>query len=98
MMVGRDIADTYPARKNKLQPDDFILEVVNLQRKNHSNKLSFNLRRGEILGVAGLVGSGRTEMIRALIGADPVEYKKSIWREKESNSIRRRKLWRTGSV
>lgn len=75
MMVGRDIADTYPARKNKLQPDDFILEVVNLQRKNHSNKLSFNLRRGEILGVAGLVGSGRTEMIRALIGADPVEYK-----------------------
>jgi ribose transport system ATP-binding protein len=75
MMVGREIADTYPERKTELPPNDFVLEVKNLQRRNYQNQLNFRLKRGEILGLAGLVGSGRTEMIRAVIGADKVTSK-----------------------
>jgi ribose transport system ATP-binding protein len=86
MMVGRDISETYPYRKNRLQEDDIVLEVKNLQRKNHQSKLSFKLKRGEILGVAGLVGSGRTEMIRALLGVDKAEYKE-IYMEGEKIKI-----------
>jgi ribose transport system ATP-binding protein len=72
MMVGRTIENEFPPR-----PDcagDPILEVKNLTtRKLHD--VSFNLRRGEILGLVGLVGAGRTELVRALFGADKVGQK-----------------------
>ena len=50
-----------------------VLSVRNLRRKGECETYSFDLHRGEVLGVAGLAGSGRTELARALIGADPVD-------------------------
>ncbi len=71
MMVGRVIYEN-PKQKSNVPPDaPVILEVGNLQGYNVKN-VSFNLKRGEILGFAGLVGAGRTETMRALFGADPI--------------------------
>ena len=69
MMVGRELGDYYPTRKTEAGAT--ILQVNGLTRKGVLNGISFDLRRGEILGVAGLMGAGRTEMARALFGADP---------------------------
>jgi ribose transport system ATP-binding protein len=71
MMVGRELGDYFPERTAK--PSDVLLEVHGLTRKKVIEDISFNLHRGEILGVAGLMGAGRTEMARALFGADHVD-------------------------
>jgi ribose transport system ATP-binding protein len=67
LMVGRELSQAFPRRARV--PGEVILRVSNLGRANISN-ISFSLRKGEILGVAGLTGSGRTEMVRMLYGAD----------------------------
>jgi ABC-type sugar transport system ATPase subunit len=70
-MVGRDMGDTYANLKRNDTFGDVVLEAKNL--KNLVLKdVSFKLRKGEILGFAGLVGAGRTEVARALFGADPI--------------------------
>jgi ribose transport system ATP-binding protein len=71
MMVGRDLKDKFP--KLSIEPGEEVLRVENLQRKGVLHDISFRLRRGEILGVAGLVGSKRTEMARAIFGADRLD-------------------------
>lgn len=71
MMVGRQIEDLY--YKEDIEYGDEILRVSNLKRKDQPHLASFSLRQGEILGIFGLVGSGRTELVRALFGADPIE-------------------------
>lgn len=71
LMVGRDIAQTYPERRRVDQAQPALLEVRHLQRKPHLPDVTFTVHAGEILGIAGLVGSGRTKMVRALMGADP---------------------------
>lgn len=68
LMVGRTLGMEYP--KRKVEIGEHILEVKNLNRKGYLHDISFTLRRGEILGFAGLVGAGRTELARALFGAD----------------------------
>ncbi len=70
LMVGRSIEETFVRTKSEIGPP--ILEVRGLTRKGSIEDVSFDLRRGEILGIAGLVGSGRTELVRALFGADPI--------------------------
>lgn len=72
MMVGRELAD---AGKPMLETgtSEIILEVSNLNRSKHIRDVSFNLKRGEILGFAGLMGAGRTEVARAVFGADKIE-------------------------
>jgi ribose transport system ATP-binding protein len=73
MMVGREIYQpTKPDRRTE-NDNDLVLEVRNLKRGKVLQDVSFSLRKGEILGVAGLVGAGRTETARAIFGADPVE-------------------------
>jgi ribose transport system ATP-binding protein len=67
LMVGRELSREYPARKESV--GDVVLSVKNLSA-NDVHDVSFELRKGEILGFAGLVGAGRTEIIRALYGAD----------------------------
>ncbi|QTL98178.1 ATP-binding cassette domain-containing protein [Iocasia frigidifontis] len=69
LMVGRELTDSYPPRN--VTPGEVVLEVKNLSRKGVVDDISFELRKGEILGIAGLVGSGRTELVRLLYGADP---------------------------
>ena len=73
-MVGRDLVNQYPPRKN-VPSQEKLMEVTNLSRQGVLAPLSFDLYRGEILGIAGLMGSGRTELARALFGADPADTK-----------------------
>jgi len=70
MMVGRTIENEYPERPNCV--GETILEVRSINTKKLRN-ISFKLRKGEILGLVGLVGAGRTEIVRAIFGADKVK-------------------------
>jgi ABC-type sugar transport system ATPase subunit len=70
-MVGREIGDTYAKLDRNTVIGEPILEVRNLYTSYVYN-VSFTLHRGEILGLAGLVGAGRTELARALFGLDPI--------------------------
>ncbi|RWB74143.1 sugar ABC transporter ATP-binding protein [Mesorhizobium sp.] len=70
-MVGRSVERMFP----KLSPpsDRTLLEVENLSSPERSfNNVSFAVKAGEILGIAGLIGAGRTELVRAIAGADPI--------------------------
>ncbi len=71
MMVGRVIMGEQKASSTCPADADVILEVRNLCAGKEVRNVSFHLRRGEILGFAGLMGAGRTEVARALYGADP---------------------------
>lgn len=72
MMVGRDLGNIYPRREAKAHQTP-VLEVSGLTRKGVLNNIDFTLYRGEILGFAGLMGAGRTELARAIFGADPID-------------------------
>jgi ribose transport system ATP-binding protein len=69
MMVGRHIEDLYPPKSS--HSGEEILRVESFSNPPRYQDVSFTLRKGEILGFAGLVGSGRTEVARAIFGADP---------------------------
>jgi len=72
MMVGREIYET--ARESiEHVGRQVVLEVKNLNRGREIRDVSFKLHKGEILGFAGLMGAGRTEVARAIFGADPIE-------------------------
>ncbi|HLW47749.1 MAG TPA: sugar ABC transporter ATP-binding protein [bacterium] len=71
MMVGRTIYQSAPAEAPAPASADVVLDVKHLRRGNVIKDVSFQLRRGEILGFAGLMGAGRTEVMRAIFGADP---------------------------
>lgn len=68
LMVGRELGEDYPKRANKIGEE--VLRVENLCVENRLTDISFTLKKGEILGFAGLVGAGRTEVMRAVFGAD----------------------------
>ena len=68
MMVGRDLEEEYP--KMQVEIGDVALEVKDLNRGKIIKDINFSLHHGEILGIAGLVGSGRTETARCIFGAD----------------------------
>ncbi len=70
-MVGRSVEQLFPPRRTAA-PGEVVLEVRDLAAPPVVSKASFTLRRGEILGIAGLMGSGRTELVRALFGLAPV--------------------------
>jgi rhamnose transport system ATP-binding protein len=69
MMVGRTITNLFP--KQEVSAGDIALKVENLTRTGSFYDVSFDLRRGEILGLAGLVGAGRTNVARAIFGVEP---------------------------
>ena len=73
MMVGRVIFGDKKEKSNVPEGAETVLEVKNLNRGKDIKDVSFKLRRGEILGFSGLMGSGRTEVARAIYGADPVD-------------------------
>jgi ribose transport system ATP-binding protein len=68
LMVGRALTDVYPKREPKL--GEVLLEVKGLGRHHLVHDVSFQLRAGEIVGFSGITGSGRTEVMRAVFGAD----------------------------
>lgn len=67
LMVGRDVSELFPA-KRALTSSEIVLDVDRLSVPGRVHEASFNLKRGEILGFAGLVGSGRTELMEGLVG------------------------------
>lgn len=68
MIVGRSLEDKYPKHKRTI--GDIVLEARNVRRGNKVNADHFFVRKGEILGISGLVGAGRTELMRCIFGAD----------------------------
>jgi len=70
MMVGREVTDLYPRRARVR--GEVILEVKTLSGNDKPKDVSLSLHRGEILGIAGLIGSGRTDLLRAIFGLAPV--------------------------
>ena len=85
-MVGREMSQMYPTLERT--PGEVVFEARNVtcydldrpERKKVDN-VSFSLRRGEILGIAGLVGAGRTELVTALFGAYPGRCEAEVWLE-----------------
>ena len=70
MMVGRTLEEIFPASTN--QPGKSVLIAKDISTDTVLERVSLDLRKGEIIGLAGMVGSGRTELARALFGADPL--------------------------
>jgi len=70
MMVGRDIKDMYP--KREVEIGETIMEVTNLTADGFTD-ISFKLKKGEILGIFGLLGSGRSSLVKALFGANKIK-------------------------
>jgi ABC-type sugar transport system ATPase subunit len=70
MMVGRELAHMPEATARPR--DEVVLKVEGLRRDGVLDEINFELHRGEVLGVAGLRGAGRTELARAIFGADPI--------------------------
>jgi ribose transport system ATP-binding protein len=69
-MVGREVVNIFPSRRPPA--DEVVLELKDVSRKPRLNRVSFHVKRGEIVGLSGLVGAGRTEVARAIFGADPI--------------------------
>jgi len=69
-MVGRAVTELYP--RSSRTPGPVVLEVDGLAGRRLPRAASLTLRRGEVLGIAGLVGAGRTELVRAIFGLEPV--------------------------
>ncbi len=70
-MVGREMNDIFPTRP--APQEEIRLSVGNVNRKGVLKDISFEVRRGEIFGICGLAGSGRTEVLRAIAGADRID-------------------------
>ena len=71
MMVGREVNSAYPKRNVEIGEE--VLRVENLCRKDREQNVAFSLYKGEVLGIAGLVGAGRTEIMRAIFGVDYIK-------------------------
>lgn len=71
MMVGRRLEEKY--HKTTVEIGSDLFKVENINRKNILKNISFTLRKGEILGITGLVGAGKTELARAIFGADKID-------------------------
>ncbi|MDR8391727.1 sugar ABC transporter ATP-binding protein [Aliifodinibius sp. S!AR15-10] len=70
LMVNRDLDEQIPKKKAKLGP--VVLRVDNLCVDNRLHDIEFSLRKGEVLGIAGLMGAGRTQLARAIFGVDKI--------------------------
>lgn len=73
LMVGRHITNQFPHGDRPEQVGDVLLHVDHLNREGVLHDISFEVHAGEVVGLAGLVGAGRTEVIRAIFGADPYD-------------------------
>ncbi len=72
LMVGRSVSELFPSVPHT--PGEVLLRVSSLSGEGIPTDVSFELRRGEILGFAGLIGAGRTELLRCLFGLDPIKH------------------------
>lgn len=94
LMVGRDIKEMYP--RSRRQPGAVLLDIRALAGRLRPVDASICVRRGEIVGIAGLIGAGRTELLRAVFGLDPVR-SGEIRVGAFSGRARPRDRWRQGT-
>jgi len=93
LMIGRQVKDLYS--KSQRTPKEVVLELNDLAGIKKPESVSLVLRRGEVLGIAGLVGAGRTELLRCIFGLDPIKrgsIKLGVWSGPFSPSSR----WQQG--
>ncbi len=84
LMVGRELTQKYPPRKNCVNKDKVVLELKNVTG-NGDKDISLKLHAGEVLGLGGLVGAGRTELAEIIFGSKPKESGTIIFNGKEIN-------------
>lgn len=84
LMVGRELTETYPPRKKCIDEKEVVLELQNVSG-NGDRDISLKIHKGEILGLGGLVGAGRTELAEIIFGAAKKESGKMIFKGKEIN-------------
>ncbi len=84
LMVGRELKESYPKKKKNTISDEVILKLENVCG-NGDKDVNFELRKGEVLGIGGLVGAGRTELAQMIFGAVRKDSGKMIFNGKEIN-------------
>ena len=84
LMVGRELTQSYPPRKDCIDKDTVTLELQDICGNGDKN-MNLKLHKGEILGLGGLVGAGRTELAELIFGVKPIESGKMIFKGKEVN-------------
>ena len=84
MMVGRELGEMYP--KEEVPRQEMVLRVKGFSRGTELHDVDLELYKGEILGLAGLVGAGRTELARAIFGIDPIE-QGEVWMDSQKVKI-----------
>ncbi len=82
LMVGRELTETYPPRGGCIDKNEVVLELKNVNGNGDKN-ISLKLHKGEILGLGGLVGAGRTELAEMIFGAVPKKSGQMIYKGKE---------------
>ena len=91
MLVGRDLSNMYVKTKKKLEdydPDEVLMSVESLTRNGEFRNIDFKLKRGEILGIYGLMGAGRTEVVETIFGLRKRESGKVFVKGKEVHSVK----------
>ena len=83
-MVGRDLKETFPPREGCIQEDEVILDIQDVSGNGNHN-ISLQIRKGEVLGLGGLVGAGRTELAEMIFGAVKKTSGKIIFKGEEIN-------------
>ena len=84
LMVGRTLSESYPPRGDCVNRDEVVMELKNLCG-NGNKDISFSIYKGEILGLGGLIGAGRTELAQVIFGAVPKQSGQIIFKGKEIN-------------
>lgn len=88
MMIGKEVSEATASRPLRSSKEEVVLKVSNLTRRGVFRDISFELHRGEILGIGGLVGSGRSEVIRCIYGVDRYDSGEILFHgEKLPNSV-----------
>ena len=94
LMVGREINNLFP--EASAEPGSEVLRIENLTRQDVFSGISFTVHEGEILGIGGLMGAGRTELARAIFGLDQLDQGKIYFRGQSVNIMSPQRAIRTG--
>jgi ribose transport system ATP-binding protein len=94
MMVGRNVEELYP--RSDRTPGEEVLNISKLSGESLPQDLSLSLHRGEIIGIAGVVGAGRTEFLRCLFGLDPIRTGE-VTISGIKGSLSSQRMWKSGA-